>query len=1014
MLGATIMLLANIRAVGTADDINHLEKHAQQLAKVLNQKIDLLVMSLERSANSRLMLQALESLERQQTQMISLYLDALSPAGLTDLPIVLVDREGQILHANQSSTLTLKSAIAQSFYSQQLNRAANTLVKWHNGTLRIAVPQHTPDSAKSPNTLTTQLNAQHIQQLLADLPSEPQFLILDNQNKIQHSPKPSLFKPGDTLESRQANANWRFDSTIPLPLMNAQLIAFEKNAITPLSKKLTPILIVALSTVLLTMLGTVLIAGRIVTQSVNALTNTMSELTQKQLSGLSLRAQMGSRTPKELRHLADTFNKLLDQLASTTTSRQEMMSILRSLSELLVVTDHEGTILWTNAAYEAFLRDTNQPQGKLMSEHINWHPGKNNTETGGLEVCYQRTLDAVQRTGLTVLWSRTLYFDEKNNHTGFIYTGQDITATRKTERALKQEQENSEAARQRAEELSLAKSNFLTNMSHEIRTPMNGVLGMISLLLKSKLTTRQRTQATLAQSSARSLLSLINDILDISKIEAHTLNLVKRPFDLVKTLEECGQTLAVHAFEKELELILDLNGIDQRQLYGDSTRLRQVLFNLASNAISFTEQGHVAIKATLTPPHNGERILTINIEDTGRGIAEEKLSTLFDWIQSDKQRTTNAIKSPGLGLPIAYKLIQLMGGELSVSSELGKGSIFTATLPLGSNLPYQPALPKPALENRHALVIECNQASCQATLVALSILGATSDSAASIADALIQCQSPNANDHYDLLMIDARLSTSDNQASIDQLKRILSSKGLTPEAVIFVGNITQDLDADNALENGHYILKPILLAQLANLCVEIFDSASHVTASTDSSNQYLETVPQSHHETEPPLTESLPPPKAAELDESNGHKNTHMPTHTPNGQLTILLVEDNEINQAVTLGILEEYELETIVAKDGKEALTLLKQATSAGRQFHLILMDCQMPNMDGYETTRAIRQGDAGQAVKNIPIIAMTANAMCGDKEKCLTAGMNDYVSKPLEPGELMSALSEWSGKTL
>lgn len=547
-----IVLFANFRALSESAEKTDLNAHAEQLNKTLSHRLNGVISQLQHTAGSQFLQSYLKTQSTAAPKSVSLYLQSLRPSGLEDLPIAVTDSQGLVLHKTPNTA----DIDIDPIWPAKVIRQQQTTLRWYRSMLIIGLPLYAAEAKQATGALIAQLDASHFEQLFSDLPKSPKFLITDHQQSILFSTQPTMFLPGDTFAKPQHSEILIFSNALPLPSLNAKAIAFSKlKHNSPITDKLSIITTFALAIVLITMLGTLFISGRIVTKSITALTHTMIELLKSQGNDLQIRATMQLRAPKELNHLANTFNTLLDKLSSSQNSHQEMMSILRSLSEMLVVTDHEGFILWSNSAYESFMLDTDQTIGRKLPEHKDWHPSALNGNSGGLEVTYHRAMDKMQKTGIVILWSRALHFSESNEHKGYVYTGQNITAARQTERALKIEQQALETARFEADQANLAKSSFLASMSHEIRTPMNGVLGMIRLLLKSQLTTRQRTQAYLVESSARSLLSLINDILDFSKIEAGALDLVNRPFDLINTLTECGQTLALDAFEKGSLLI---------------------------------------------------------------------------------------------------------------------------------------------------------------------------------------------------------------------------------------------------------------------------------------------------------------------------------------------------------------------------------------------------------------------------------------------------------------------------
>jgi signal transduction histidine kinase len=308
-------------------------------------------------------------------------------------------------------------------------------------------------------------------------------------------------------------------------------------------------------------------------------------------------------------------------------------------------------------------------------------------------------------------------------------------------------------------------------MSHEIRTPMNGVIGMVRLLLNSPLSSKQRMQAQVVESSALSLLSLINDILDFSKIEANKLDIEYEPFDLPKMLKDCAQTLTLIAHQKGVELILDMNGVDQRVLRGDAVRIRQVLINLCSIAIEFTETGYVSVRATLTPDFDGKRNLTLNVEDTGIGVRQENIDDLFEVFHQGDASTARRYGGTGLGLGLAIvrRLCRLMGGDVSVSSKLGKGSFFTAVVELKAHSPYESTIPERILAGKTAMVVDEQLPSLMVNADAVEILEAEVTKYENLNQALDSCRD-RVQSPFDFILLDAGLPQAQIDAVIQATK----------------------------------------------------------------------------------------------------------------------------------------------------------------------------------------------------------------------------------------------------
>ena len=520
-------------------------------------------------------------------------------------------------------------------------------------------------------------------------------------------------------------------------------------------------------------------------------------------------------------------------------------------------------------------------------------------------------------------------------------------------------------ARDEAVQVADAKSKFMATMSHEIRTPMNGVLGMTEILRGTSLDSNQQTMVQKIQDSGNHLLAVINDILDFSKIESQKLKLVSEEFNLRDLLEENLDMMVVQASMKNLELVKSFAVSLDRRFIGDPNRINQIMVNLVGNAIKFTEKGQVVVKAEISERESGPAMLRVEVADTGIGISTEQQSYIFKEFSQADDSLARQYQGTGLGLAICNALLGLMGGEIGLESELGKGSCFRFELPL-----QEAEVPRLTTKDRNSLgdlrvLVLCNEGpgfadicreleNCEMTY---TVQDKPSDPVA-----ILKSAAESGSD-FDLALLDWDMSGSDGLQAARKIREEDQFTGL-PIALIGWPEDGEQRLISSDVYIDRYLIKPVSRASLRACLIDLSDKLQKCPTPADS------------------VTVEPEPEKI---------------------QAEVLLVEDNRVNQQVGKTLLEENGCRVTIAENGAVALDILQE-----QQFDLVFMDCHMPEMDGFEATSEIRCREAATQT-HIPIVALTADVVEGVREKCLDAGMDDYLTKPFSALQLREVLKSW-----
>jgi PAS domain S-box-containing protein len=667
------------------------------------------------------------------------------------------------------------------------------------------------------------------------------------------------------------------------------------------------------------------------------------------------------------RELEEKNRQLAAALASLDASERTFRGLFEVARVGIVLVDlSTGKFLRVN---DAFIADTGYDREYLLARTfrditpVRWHEQDEEAvrilraqgHFGPIEKQYSRKDGSV----LPVLLNAVLVHSADGRELAWSFV-EDVTERKRAEVALHDANRGFAEATVRAEAASRAKSEFLANMSHELRTPMNGVLGMTGLLLGTDLDPEQRRFAGLVRSSAESLLRVLNDILDFSKIEAGRLDLDVAPFDLGELLEEAASSMAPLAQGKGLEFVCSASPDVPRGLRGDAGRIRQVLTNLAGNAVKFTAVGEVVVSVSLLSASPAGACLHFSVSDTGIGIPEEMLGPVFEKFTQADSSTTRRYGGTGLGLAICRQLVELMGGKLGVESFPGRGSTFwfDVTLPVDPEAAGSHAPVPAGLSGARLLVVDDNATNREILRRQLHAWGLDSAEAEDGPSALTALRvAARSGRPFAVALVDMQMPGMDGEA----LARVLrDDPDLSATPVVLMTSLASAPRAGSSVEAGiaASLPKPVAPSSLQEVLSRLLAGVPAATA-------------------EGSRTDTLPPA---------------LPAGT-----RILLVEDNVTNQLVAMRVLQKMGCHVDVAGNGVEAIAALEVAG-----YDVVLMDVQMPVMDGLEATRALRAADSRAVDPHVPIVAMTAHALQGDRERFLAAGMDGYVSKPVKPVEL------------
>ena len=680
--------------------------------------------------------------------------------------------------------------------------------------------------------------------------------------------------------------------------------------------------------------------------------------------------------------VVDDEGKVIAHMASHSdiTERKRAEESLRLQSEIAanmsegvyLIRASDGVIVYTNPKFEEIF---GYGPDEMLGKHVSIvnAPTEKSPEETAKEISefinkhgfWRGEINNIKKDG-TPFWcyASVSMFDHPEHGKVWVVVHTDITERKRAEENLKK-------AKEEAEEANRLKSEFLANMSHEIRTPMNAIIGMSGIALDTDLTDEQREYLSIVKESGYALLGLLDDILDLSKIEADRIELETIDFDLRALVEGVTDTLAPRASVKGLELACLIHNQVPFLLRGDPGRLRQILMNLGGNATKFTEKGEVVIRVELEEETEDSATLQFSVTDTGIGILKDKQTKIFESFTQADGSTTRKYGGTGLGLSISRRLVELMGGKIGVDSQPGKGSRFwfTATLEKQKEFKDIPPASVPAdIRGKRILVVDDNKTNRTILVKMLESFGCSAEAVESGDEAIkILKRAVHKEKLFDLVLLDMQMPEMDGRETLRAIKHDPEIKHV---AVVILTSIGERGDAAQlqALGCAGYLMKPVKQSQLFDTIITVLSRQ-----------------------------------KAGTKEKPISIVTRHTIAEQKRRRVRILLAEDNPMNQKLAVALLKKTGYWVDAVENGRMAIEALNHTA-----YHLILMDVQMPEMNGFDATKAIREKEGDQ--KHTPIVAMTAYAMKGDQERCLQAGMDDYISKPIEPQELLDAIEKWT----